>query len=109
LTVWSHQKDDHCSPVCEFVCISQSLTKIPVISLCIHSPEKVLPMSFRPNSAVLIAIADAGKVRLGAFAPTLATADTGKVRLGAFAPTLATADEGKVRLDTLMPTPTTSR
>ena len=35
-------------------------------------------------------VADAGKVRLGAFAPTIApTHDAGKVRLGAFAPVLA--------------------
>jgi hypothetical protein len=41
-------------------------------------------------------VADAGKVRLGAFAPTLApTADAGKVRLGAFAPTLAPPRSGK--------------
>jgi len=35
--------------------------------------------------------ADAGKVRLGGFAPALApaTADAGKVRLGGFAPALA--------------------
>ncbi|HJS86819.1 MAG TPA: hypothetical protein VJ779_15295 [Acetobacteraceae bacterium] len=35
-------------------------------------------------------IADAGKVRLGGFAPALApaTADAGKVRLGGFAPAL---------------------
>jgi hypothetical protein len=43
---------------------------------------------------------DAGKVRLGAYAPTLSpTIDTGKVRLGAYAPTLSpTVDAGKVRL-----------
>ena len=46
-------------------------------------------MSDRRIFAVPSLIADAGKVRLGAFAPTLATADAGKVRLGAFAPTLA--------------------
>ena len=41
--------------------------------------------------ASTISVADAGKVRLGGFAPTLspATADSGKVRLGGFAPTLA--------------------
>lgn len=39
--------------------------------------------------AISIATTDAGKVRLGACAPTLATADAGKVRLGACAPTLA--------------------
>ena len=42
----------------------------------------------RHTAAVQSAIADAGKVRLGGFAPTLATADAGKVRLGGFAPTL---------------------
>jgi len=38
-------------------------------------------------------IADAGKVRLGGYAPTLppAIADTGKVRLGGYAPTLPPA------------------
>jgi hypothetical protein len=47
-------------------------------------------------------IADAGKVRLGGYAPTLAPSavDAGKVRLGGYAPTLAPAavDAGKVRL-----------
>ncbi|HEX4173925.1 MAG TPA: hypothetical protein VHY82_15765, partial [Acetobacteraceae bacterium] len=40
--------------------------------------------------------ADAGKVRLGGYAPSLApTADAGKVRLGGYAPSLApTADAG---------------
>jgi hypothetical protein len=34
-------------------------------------------------------VADSGKVRVGAFAPTLApTTDAGRVRLGAFAPSL---------------------
>jgi hypothetical protein len=41
-------------------------------------------------SGCAAAIIDSGKVRLGAFAPTLApTTDAGKVRLGAFAPALA--------------------
>ena len=31
---------------------------------------------------------DFGKVRLGAYAPTLGTTDAGKVRLGAYAPVL---------------------
>ena len=35
------------------------------------------------------AVDDAGRVRLGAYAPTLApTTDAGKVRLGAYAPSL---------------------
>ncbi len=40
-------------------------------------------------------IADAGKVRLGGFAPSLApaTADAGKVRLGGFAPALPSVRE----------------
>ena len=48
---------------------------------------------------IVASTADSGKVRLGAFAPTLAaTADAGKVRLGAFAPTLAApADGAKIR------------
>ena len=42
--------------------------------------------------ANIAAVVDAGKVRLGGFAPTLApTADAAKVRLGGFAPTLAPA------------------
>ena len=53
----------------------------------------------KPNLVVSSATTDAGKVRLGAFAPTLpTTADAGKVRLGAFAPTLpTTADGAKIR------------
>ena len=42
--------------------------------------------------------ADAGKVRLGGFAPSLSTADATKVRLGGFAPSLSTADASRVRL-----------
>jgi hypothetical protein len=59
-------------------------------------------MSISPRCANEIAIADVGKVRLGAYAPTLATADAGKVRLGAYAPTLANADTSKVRLVTAL-------
>ena len=40
------------------------------------------------NVAMLNSVVDAGKVRLGGYAPTLATADAGKVRLGGYAPTL---------------------
>jgi hypothetical protein len=37
---------------------------------------------------------DAGKVRLGGYAPTLAPShDAGKVRLGGYAPTIAPADK----------------
>ena len=39
-------------------------------------------MFVRSASVVSKEIADAGKVRLGGFAPTLATTDAGKVRLG---------------------------
>ena len=43
-------------------------------------------------AACVATVIDTGKVRLGAFAPTLApTADASKVRLGAFAPTLPLA------------------
>ncbi len=43
-------------------------------------------------SARTTSVLDFGKVRLGAFAPTLApTTDAAKVRLGAFAPTLQPA------------------
>lgn len=38
--------------------------------------------------AYVASVADAGKVRLGGFAPTLSTTDAGKVRLGGFAPPL---------------------
>ena len=51
------------------------------------------------TSSVLISSIDAGKVRMGGFAPTLATVDASKVRMGGFAPTLATADASKVRMD----------
>ena len=61
-------------------------------------------MSIHMNTTALVATADAGKVRLGAYAPTLATADAGKVRLGAYAPTLMIADAGKVRLGAYAPT-----
>ena len=43
------------------------------------------------SCAQLANVADAGKVRLGGFAPTLPTADSGKVRLGGFAPSLPPA------------------
>jgi hypothetical protein len=40
------------------------------------------------------AVQDAGKVRLGGYAPTLAPShDAGKVRLGGYAPTIAPADK----------------
>ncbi|HTC08020.1 MAG TPA: hypothetical protein VK726_04510 [Acetobacteraceae bacterium] len=58
----------------------------------------------RSITTVLPMIADAGKVRLGACAPTLSTTDAGKVRLGACAPTLSTTDAGKVRLGACAPT-----
>ena len=47
-------------------------------------------MSAFITSSALVSSIDAGKVRLGGFAPTLSTADASKVRLGGFAPTLAT-------------------
>jgi hypothetical protein len=66
-----------------------------------------------------VAIADAGKVRVGGFAPSLpplrisaeAVADSGKVRVGGFAPSLppvrvsakAVADAGKVRVGGFAP------
>ena len=77
----------------------------------------------RRHAPTLAPVTDAGKVRLGAYAPrsprsrtparcvsapwpTLApVADAGKVRLGAYAPTLApVADAGKVRLGAYAPT-----
>ncbi len=63
----------------------------------------------RDPFAPLSAIADAGKVRLGGYAPSLApvAADAGKVRLvGDYGPTLppAIADAGKVRLGGYAPT-----
>jgi hypothetical protein len=73
------------------------------------SPRNVVHKKGRDmNNQIIVtmlnAIADSGKVRLGAYAPALATADAGKVRLGAYAPTLATADAGKVRLGAYAPT-----
>ena len=61
------------------------------------SHRKVTQMSGFISSALVSSI-DAGKVRLGGYAPTLATVDASKVRLGGYAPTLATADASKVRL-----------
>jgi hypothetical protein len=52
--------------------------------------ERSKSMSIFTNAIVLITIIDAGKVRLGGFAPSLSTADAGKVRLGGFAPSLST-------------------
>ena len=58
------------------------------------------------SSACSAAVIHSGKVRLGAFAPTLApTGDIGKISLGAFAPTLPpTTDSSKVRLGAFAPT-----
>jgi hypothetical protein len=55
-------------------------------------------MSIFEKNIADVQISDAGKVRLGGFAPSLSTADAGKVCLGGFAPSLGTADVGKVRV-----------
>jgi hypothetical protein len=47
-----------------------------------RSHRKVTPMSAFITAAALVSSIDAGKVRLGGYAPTLATADASKVRLG---------------------------
>ncbi len=50
-------------------------------------------------TAMTAAVADAGKVRRGAYAPTLApVGDAGKVRLGAYAPTLRPARQAAASL-----------
>jgi hypothetical protein len=68
------------------------------------SYRKVVSMFVHPTISVHTATTDAGKVRLGGFAPGLATKDTSKVRLGGFAPALATADASKVRMGGFAPT-----
>lgn len=46
------------------------------------------------ESLIFSSVADAGKVRLGGYAPTLApTHDAGKVRLGGYASTIAPANK----------------
>jgi hypothetical protein len=71
--------------------------------------RKVTPMSGFATSSALVSSIDAGKVRVGGFAPTLATADASKVRMGGFAPRLATADASKVRMGGFAPTLATPR